>query len=171
MKGCDHSSHCIKETLQSILLAQNEVTYDSCDSSCKKSIADLSKKRRKYSKKNTVPFILYGKDNKPFEATGITTYKDVCTKKKKFICIESFVFRIKSLEGECAILELLTFDCNKDNCCILQHHTEHDCTPCCQVDEEYVDDLMATGICVKVDIACFCAISCLPAVHLQKHVG
>jgi len=29
-----------------------------------------------------------------------------------------------------------------------------------------VEDLVATGICINLDLSCFCGITCLPAVRL-----
>ena len=159
-----HYDDCVGEVLEAILEAQKKVKKDQgCDTSCKKSIEDLLCEKKK---KNTIPFILYcGCD--PFKGSGVTTYHCHSKKKKTFKCIETFVFKIIDLDHKCATLELLTFKS--------EHHKgdshPHDSkcalsSPCKQIDHKSVDDLMETGICITVDLSCFCAITCLPAVHL-----
>ncbi|MGM7719625.1 CotY/CotZ family spore coat protein [Metabacillus sp. Hm71] len=150
---------CVEEILEAILKAQWKVKKDQeCSTSCHDSIKDLIGESRK-SKKNTIPFILYCGDCSPFKASGVTTVEKHC-KKKKFVCITSFIFRIKDLEDNCAVLELLTF--NSDKKC----DYKEPCSPCSQINHEDVDDLVATGICINVDLSCFCAVTCLPAVHV-----
>jgi spore coat protein Z len=165
---CDHKDHhhdgCVEEVLEAILKAQRKAENDDkCDTSCKDSIKELLGESKKWTK-NTIPFLLYC-DCKPFKASGATTYLDH-HKKKKFICVSTFIFRIKDIKHECAVLELLTFKsdkkCEKDKTCSDQDL----CSPCCQIDHKDVDDLVKTGICINVDLSCFCAVSCLPAVHL-----
>lgn len=151
---------CVKQTLRGILDAQRKAKTHKYESSCKQSISDLSdQKYRNGTNKNTFPFILYGKDNKPFGATGVTTIS-CCSDKEKFLSIDTFIFKIKDLKDNCAILELLIFECEPttDSVCYT--------TPSCQIDCKNVEDLISTGICITVDLSCFCAVSCLPAVHL-----
>jgi len=149
---------CVEEILEAILKAQEKVKekdHEKC-SSCKESIKELLEEPKK-PKKNTIPFILYcGCD--PFEATGVTTYPGG-HKGKKFACITSYIFKIKDLKGQCAELELLTFKPKKDD------HKKV-LSLCDQIDHEKVDDLVKTGICINVDLSCYCGVTCLPAVHL-----
>ena len=148
---------CVEEVLEAILKAQKKVEkeYKSC-TSCKESIKDLLEEPKK-PKKNTIPFILYcGCD--PFKATGVTTYPGG-PKDKKFACITSFIFKIHELKGQCAELELLTFKPKKDD-------DKKGFSACDQIDHEKVEDLVATGICINVDLSCFCGVTCLPAVRL-----
>ncbi|AIE59848.1 CotY/CotZ family spore coat protein [Bacillus methanolicus] len=170
----DHNKNrnCVKETLKQILKAQNKAKEkdDCCKISCKHSIDELLGKSCTKTKKNTIPFILYCKgDCDPFKATGITAIsREHHSKKKKFVCFETFIFRIKDLDDKCAVLELLVFKFEKKdhkvsctNC-----KADHVSSPCCQVDWEDVDDLVKTGVCINVDLSCFCAITCLPAVSI-----
>lgn len=156
---------CVKEILEAILEAQRKAEkVDDCKISCKESIKELLGECKK-PKKNTIPFILYCGDCEPFKATGVTTFTSP-SKCKKFACITSFIFRIKDIDHKCAVLELLAFKPEKKK----ENHCEELCSPCCQIDCENVDDLMRTGICITVDLSCFCAITCLPAVCLKnKH--
>lgn len=157
---------CVEEVLEAILRAQRKVKReDECHTSCKESIDDLLGKSKK-SKKNTIPFILFCGDCEPFKATGVTTV--LChSKKKKFVCKTSFIFRIKDLKNHCAVLELLTFKNKKDfSSDPYKKGDKIFSSPCCQIDHENVDDLVKTGICINVDLSCICAITCLPAVCL-----
>jgi hypothetical protein len=157
----DHKEHdkkeCVEEILEAILRAQKKVEdhHKSC-LSCKESIDDLLDEHKK-PKKNTIPFILFC-GCEPFKATGVTTFPGG-PKDKKFACITSFIFRISDLKDQCAELELLAFKPKKDDSKGLH-------SPCDQIDHEKVEDLVRTGICINVDLSCFCAVTCLPAVRL-----
>ncbi|WP_430788262.1 CotY/CotZ family spore coat protein [Virgibacillus flavescens] len=165
-KGCcnQHKRHCVKDVLEAIVEAQKKAQNDShCRSSCKQSIEDLLGERRIMTK-NTIPFMLYC-GCEPFKGTGVLTYS--CHNEKKFKCINTFIFKIKELKNNCAVLELLIFksDLNRPNdgsneC------GKHGRGACGQLDHKRVDDLIKTGICINVDLSCFCAVTCLPAVRL-----
>ncbi|WP_260508022.1 CotY/CotZ family spore coat protein [Cytobacillus firmus] len=163
----DHHKHpthhkvCVREVLAAILNAQKKAKRDDeCKTSCNESIKELLGESKK-PKKNTIPFILYNEEAEPFKASGVTIISH--TKQKKFACIESFIFKIKDLDGKCAVLELLTFKPGK---CTKDPFRKSICSPCSQIDCENVSDLMGTGICINVDLSCFCAVTCLPAVRL-----
>ncbi|MDP4171782.1 MAG: CotY/CotZ family spore coat protein [Bacillota bacterium] len=166
-----HQEHCVEDVLKAILHAQKKVQkkekkHNNCDTSCKESIRQLLCESKK-PKKNTIPFILYCGDCEPFKATGVTTFS--ChSKKKKFACITSFIFRIKAISNNCAVLELLEIKSDKGH----SSDKGKECkskdvfSPCCQIDGKNVDNLEKTGICITVDLNCICAITCLPAVRL-----
>lgn len=155
-----HNDRCVEEVLEAILEAQRKVKKeDECKFSCYESIKEVLEEPKK-KKKDTIPFILYCGDCEPFKATGVTT-KRYCHHKEKFVCINSFIFRINDLEDGCAVLELLTFKSDK------KCGEKEVSSPCRQIDNENVDDLVGTGICINVDLSCVCAITCLPAVHLK----
>ncbi|MEC3885576.1 spore coat protein [Halobacillus litoralis] len=156
-----HYKNCVEDVLEAILYAQNKVNKDECHTSCQQSIHELLGKKR--VKKNTIPFLLYC-GCEPFKGTGVTTY--AChSKKEKIKCIHTHVFKIKELNKGCAVLELLDFKTD-----LKDRHPKH-CpskhgSACHQLDHKSLDDLVGTGICITVDLSCFCAITCLPAVHL-----
>ena len=163
----DHHGGCVGDVLEAILHAQEKAEkQNDCHHSCNESISDLLEEKKR-SKKNTIPFLLFCGDCEPFKGSGVKVVKNQHTKKKKFACISSFIFKIKDLNNGCAVLELLTFkpnkSCNSDH----KENQKNPCTPCCQIDFKDVDDLAGTGICITVDLACFCAISCLPAVFIK----
>ncbi|QED49976.1 spore coat protein [Cytobacillus dafuensis] len=165
-KDHHHKENCVEEVLEAILKAQKKAKRDDeCKVSCKESIKELLGEEKK-PKKNTIPFILYC-DCEPFKGTGVTTFT-THSKKKKFACISTFIFKIKDLDDNCAVLELLTFkpkkSCHEDSGKKCDH--KEPSSPCRQIDHKDVDDLMRTGICITVDLSCFCAITCLPAIKL-----
>ncbi|WP_052345737.1 CotY/CotZ family spore coat protein [Paucisalibacillus sp. EB02] len=154
---CTKGKGCIKDTLKEILEAQQKVQW-SHDVACDEIDKLLHPDHGKKNLKNTVPFILYTKEGCPFKADGVTTFDCKCCNSEKFKCISTFIFRLSGLKEDCAILELLTF--KHDQKCSPS-------SPCDQLDCEKVEDLIRTGICIKIDLDCLCSIFCLPAVHLD----
>jgi hypothetical protein len=166
--GCTEGKNCVKEVLEAILTVQKKAKKKyGYDTSVYQTNDEQLGKHTKL-KKNTIPFILYCKDCSPFRATGISMFHDSHSKKKQFICFTTFIFKIKELDNNCAVLELLTFKSEKKphgNSCS-KCDKDNACSPCCQVDFEEENDLSKTGIFVNVDLSCFCGISILPAVSL-----
>ncbi|PKG22803.1 CotY/CotZ family spore coat protein, partial [Niallia nealsonii] len=162
-----HYTNCVGEVLAAILAAEKKVQKkEECLISCKQSIQELLEEK-KSPLKNTIPFIVYSKDCQPFKATGVTTYTSH-SKEEKFICVTSYLFKIKELDKKCAVLELLAFK-PKKKCCCRSHAKQEgngDKPICSQVNHKNVHDLVKTGICINVNISSFSAITCLPAVYL-----
>jgi hypothetical protein len=166
----DHHQHqeaCVEEVLKAILYAQCKAKkHQDCHTSCCESFNELLGEKVKV-KKNTIPFILYCGDCEPFKATGVTTYKSQ-KDKEKFACITSFIFKIKKVKDGCAVLELLVI--NPEKCHSTDQEKKYNCSEvhslCCQINHKDVHDLVNTGICITVDLSCFCAITCLPPVCL-----
>lgn len=140
------SEHCVADVLREIVAAQNNVVGDCCDSSCEQSIANLlGESSPVQSNLDTVPVLLYCKDCKPFKGFG-APFNDIGD------VVGSFYFRVKSInERNCAVLELL--------------RVENDpvADPVSPV-QQFTSNLEATGICITVDVDCFCHITCLPAI-------
>ncbi|MDX8045816.1 CotY/CotZ family spore coat protein [Gracilibacillus sp. S3-1-1] len=138
---------CVEEVVKSILDAQDDALDNQCDISCHRSIQDLVSPTTGNGY-DTVPFILFDKKGNPFKGVGVqgTTQLN---------CVESFIFRVTSVKDSCVTLELLTTE--SDSVCK---------SPCEQLDGENVQNIERTGICITVDLSCFCAISCLPAISL-----
>ncbi|SDJ45166.1 CotY/CotZ family spore coat protein [Salimicrobium halophilum] len=146
--GCGEkfdSKNCVSNILKEIVDAQSDVLHD-CDSSCEQSISDLLGDTGATGL-DTVPVLLYCEGTcKPFKGYGAkkTAIKDI---------MASFYFRVKSIDShDCATLELL-----RD-----PHDTCED--PESPV-KQFTKNLKATGICITVDVDCFCHITCLPAVE------
>ena len=158
-------NHCIEKTLREIDQLQNnhhechkgnKKDNNRCRSSCCQAIEELLNRKPPNFEKKTLPFILYLKNGCPFQVDGVLTYHCKCCDKERFKSFRTFLFRLCHFKYDCAVLELLTF---KEN-----HHEEHCCqneNPCYQIDGQLVDDLIRTGIFIKVDPSFFSAISLL----------
>ncbi|GAB2532753.1 CotY/CotZ family spore coat protein [Gracilibacillus alcaliphilus] len=143
---------CVCDVVRAIAEAQEDVDNQNCDISCHRSIKNLISGETS-TNFDTVPFILFTKKGEPFKGIGaeIVTHGNA-----RFDCVESFIFRVNKVKDCCATLELLVFE----------DHKKTGDTPCDQIDDESPEDLERTGICITVDLNCFCAISCLPAVSV-----
>lgn len=145
------SGHCVIDVLKEIVRAQKDVVDHTCNTSCERSINDLLGDKEKRNDLDTVPIILYSKDGKPFKGFGA----DRKMKDNIGPIVASFIFRVKKVDDEgCATLELL-----------LAHEQ-----PCGYNDlkdptDQKSKNLKTTGICITVDLHCFCHVTCLPAIH------
>ncbi|MCM3741123.1 CotY/CotZ family spore coat protein [Oceanobacillus luteolus] len=147
---------CVLDVLKEIEKVQNAVEDDDCcRTSCEESINEvLGETRPRRRRKDTVPIILYNKDGSPFKGFG---YQRVPGPDKDCI-VASFIFRVKHIDKKgCAVLELLLKD--GENCG--PSHLKDPTQQC-------PDDLESTGICITVNLHCFCHVTCLPAVRLRR---
>ncbi|MCZ0703901.1 spore coat protein Z [Natronobacillus azotifigens] len=139
------TGNCVADILREIADAQTDLE-SVCTSGCEQSIADLLGEAGPVSNLDTVPVILYCKDCKPFKGFGAPV-NDICN------VFGSFYFRVQSVdESNCAVLELLRdpLDQKRD--------------PRSPVDQ-LTKQLVATDVCITVDLDCFCHITCLPAIQ------
>ncbi|WP_010529954.1 CotY/CotZ family spore coat protein [Lentibacillus jeotgali] len=148
--GCGkefHSGNCVCDILKEIVEAQNDVIENCCSTSCEQSISDLLGDNEGGNGLDTVPVILYCKDScKPFQGFGANP-DDIGE------MTSSFFFRVKRVDDDCcAVVELLRDPEDDDNC--PKNPVDQDTNPLC-----------ATGICITVDLNCFCHVTCLPAVN------
>ncbi|HLR40307.1 MAG TPA: CotY/CotZ family spore coat protein [Virgibacillus sp.] len=147
--GCGkdfHTGNCVCDILKEIENAQRDVVENCCDTSCEQSISDLLGETDHGNGLDTVPIILYCKDGcKPFKGYG--AHPDHIGHMQS-----SFYFRVKKVSEDCcATLELL-----RDEHC--DAYNPHDPM------EQKTHHLRATGICMTVDLNCFCHVTCLPAI-------
>lgn len=147
--GCGkghHTGSCVCNVLKDIARAQSDIVENCCDTSCERAISDLLGETEVPNGLDTVPVLLYcAKSCKPFKGYG--AHSQHIGKIKS-----SYYFRVKSVTNDCcAVLELLR-DPNDGN------KNPHD--PC----EQLTKNLRTTGICITVDVDCFCHITCLPAI-------
>lgn len=160
------SENCVCDVVREIADIQDQVDNERCRVSCVRSINDLISPTGR-NNFNTVPFILYGKDLKPFKGFGATLEMNEAD--PQFLCTESFIFRVKEVSDDeddcCAVLELLTTEPVEPGEDL--EEVEGLKTPCEQLDGEPVSDVSSTGICITVDLKCFCAITCLPPVFVR----
>lgn len=187
-----HSGQCVKEVVRGIVRAQRkvaeaEVDNGSCTTSCERSIDELlspTVERPSRPRHNTIPFMLYCKNScKPFMGSGL-----IKTENGFYNCVESPVFRVKKFVGgseSCVIIELLEptrrSRSNNDNISSNEgnvqqashvHGGQQGCNcgcggSVCQVLGTGIRSFRATGICITIDLNCFCGISCLDPITIR----
>lgn len=147
------SGHCVIDVLKEIERAQQDVVEQCCSTSCEQSINDLLGETDNGTGLDTVPVILYCKDGcKPFKGFGAD---------RKFgerigKIVASFIFRVKRIDKDgCAVLELL-----------LSNDQSYGCNDLVDPTDQKTKNLEATGICITVDLHCFCHVTCLPAISV-----
>lgn len=142
--------NCVCAVLRRIADAQDAVSpTNGCTTSCDKSIQDLMNGVSPTSTANTIPVILYC-GCEPFRGTGVRIVTPGGSSNQHFDCVNTFVFRVNSVDDDCcARLELLE----------VKGGPSPD-EPCDQFNGAKPGDIEATGICITVDLNCFCAVSC-----------
>ncbi|MCM3663072.1 CotY/CotZ family spore coat protein [Mesobacillus subterraneus] len=158
-KGKKHDSDsCVCEVLRAVADAQDEVDVDNdCDVSCHRSIQELLAGAQTPSNGlDTIPLILYCGDCVPFEGFG-TRIRPNGGGPQRLDCFRSFFFRVTSVDDNCcAKIELLTTRGDEG---------EGFDTPCRQIQTGGArNEFFRTGICITVDLDCFCAVTCLDPV-------
>ncbi|WP_431801403.1 CotY/CotZ family spore coat protein [Halobacillus andaensis] len=163
-KGKDFDA-CVCETVRKIVRAQDEVA-DGCFTGCAESIRDLvSPTSNENGPATSIPFALYCKgDCSPFIGSGIFSSPLGDSGMSALRCVKTPIFRAKKFvdEEECCVqLELLL------------PVTMGGSTPgpsgkgkqiCDYFPGNSIRNLQATGICITVDLDCFCGIVCLDPV-------
>lgn len=152
--GSGHNSgNCVVDVLKDIVDAQRDVQEFCCNTSCEQSINDLLGETDNSNGKDTVPVILYCKDGcKPFKGFGADRKGNDGIGKIE----ASFIFRVKRIDDEgCAVLELLLAPEQPCGYGELKDPTD-----------QRTKHLQATGICITVDLHCFCHVTCLPAISV-----
>lgn len=139
------TGNCVADILREIADAQADLDAV-CPAGCEQSIADLLGETAPGNDLDTVPVILYCKDCKPFEGFGAPV-NDIGN------VFGTFYFRVQSVDDDnCAVLELLRDpDCPKKD-------------PRSPVEQK-TNQLLATDVCITVNLDCFCHITCLPAIR------
>lgn len=172
------SSDCVKDVVRRILKAQREAAgetgYD-CRTSCEQSIEDLLSPSRepRGRRHTTIPFMLVCKDGcKTFFGSGFTG-RSSRSRHEHFHCVESPVFKVRGFvkgSDNCVRLELLTpvyhrgpRDAEGEGKGGPQHHHHNSCggSVCDYFGGRPIDNFRSTGVCITVDLNCFCGISCL----------
>lgn len=160
--GCKGKKHdgdnCVCEVLRAVADAQDEVDTDvDCDVSCHRSIKELlAGAQTPTNGLDTIPLILYCGDCAPFEGFGARMRPDGGGP-ARLDCFRSFFFRVTSVDNDCcAKIELLTTRGDMG---------EGFDDPCGQIQTGGArNEFFRTGICLTVDLDCFCAVTCLDPV-------
>lgn len=162
--GCSNDN-CVCQVVREIADVQDEVSNnnnDCCTTSCERSIQQLlSPETNNNSNVNTtIPFILTCKgDCSPFIASGVYRATIGASNNSYFGCVESPILRVKELLDDdecCARLEIL-LPVNQAGDVVVDEGDE----VCDFFTGEAVRNFIATGICLTVDLNCFCGITCL----------
>lgn len=166
---CIHRD-CVCEVVRKIVASQNKVADRNkhCSSGCENSIKQLlSPYSRNRNMNTTIPFILFKKGSlKPFIASGVYKKgKKGCYHDTFFAALETPVLRaIRFIPHSCCVeVELL------------QPVNAHG-IPLTHKGKKLVDffknkpphqtvDFKKTGICITLDLDCFCAITCLEPIR------
>ncbi|MFD2045367.1 CotY/CotZ family spore coat protein [Ornithinibacillus salinisoli] len=153
-EGAAGTGNCVCDILREIVDAQSDVVENCCDTSCEQSINELLGETDPGNGLDTVPVILYCKDScKPFKGFGANRDNGIGTIGE---LKASFVFRVKRVDEDCcAVLELLRTPGDPCTC-------DHLKDPC----DQDLSELENTGICITVDLDCFCHVTCLPAISV-----
>lgn len=150
---------CVADVLRRVADAQDEVDGNDgdCDVSCNRSIQELLAGAVSPTTFDTIPLILYcGCD--PFLGTGVRTISRGASGNPRLQCIESFFFRVTSVDNKgCAKIELLVTDDTGNQ------ELPPNAEPCDQIRGNETE-FFRTGICITVDLSCFCAVVCLDPV-------
>ncbi|MEI3604205.1 CotY/CotZ family spore coat protein [Pseudogracilibacillus sp. SE30717A] len=167
---------CIKEIVRRILNAQREAV-DECVTSCENSIEDLLTQRvRRRRNETTIPFMLICKEScKPFVGAGFISRG---RRDRDFECVESPILRVRDFvrgSKSCVNVELLLpvsrrrdgdhhgkehgeerghHDHDRD-----RHHDKD--SFCDKFGRRRIDNFRETGVCITLDLDCFCGITCL----------
>lgn len=156
--GCKGKKHdgdnCVCEVLRAVADAQDAVdpAVEECDVSCHRSIQELlAGAQTPTTTLDTIPLILYCGDCAPFEGFGARTSNGTLD------CFRSFFFRVTSVDDDCcAKVELLTTRGDRG---------EGFDDPCRQIKTGGSrNEFFRTGICLTIDLDCFCAVTCLDPV-------
>ncbi len=164
------SSNCVKDTVRRILEAQREVSsggLHDCRTSCDRSIDDLlAPGRERIGRHTTIPFMLTCRHTcSTWFGAGFCGHGADLDRRGHFECIESPIFKVQGFvrgSNNCVRLELLLPENHHDG--DEEHGGHGSCggSVCKSIGHRF-RNLRRTGVCITVDLDCFCAISCLPA--------
>ncbi|MBM7693007.1 spore coat protein Z [Peribacillus deserti] len=170
------TSNCVCDTLLAIVEAQDQVnpeTEANCSTSCNKSIIELlgGGKIGGGSPFNTIPVMITSKSTGlPFVGIGFRREpKHKGTPYTQLVPFETTVFKAVDVDAEncCAVLEILTTPCLIED----RKHLAKENTLVGKVQTivgDIDEPLLSTGICITVDLSCFCSVTCLPATTVIK---
>lgn len=190
--GQNSSGNCIKDVVRRILDAQRQVgdsVSGFCITGCEQSIDDLLSPSRhnRPTRHTTIPFMLMCKHAcRPFVGTGISNDNFDDSRHDHFKCVESPIFKVRGFvrgSNNCVKLELLLpvhrnrseevggsdVDCGVESANRGGGHGGSNCNNCSDsacghFNHRHVHNFRESGICITVDLDCFCGITCLDAI-------
>ncbi|MFD1038231.1 CotY/CotZ family spore coat protein [Virgibacillus byunsanensis] len=160
------NENCVCDVVRDIIDAQDQVTNNDncCSTSCERSIDQLLSPTTNGNGNGatTIPFILYCKgDCLPFIASGVFQDELGRSGNTFFGCFETPIFRAKKFvdEDECCVKLELLVAVTEGGAFVEEGDRVCDFFP-----GNSRRDFLATGICLTVDLDCFCAIQCIDPV-------
>lgn len=157
--GSSGSENCVCNVLRAIVEAQNQISplEEFCETSCERSIQQLVGGVQAANEFDTIPVILYcGCD--PFLGFGVGPSEQGNQKQR---CVATFYFRVVDVDNNCcATLELLESGMGEGN-----NIPQNPCQQLMQGGGE--GSFTGTGICITMDLSCFCGVTCLNPVALM----
>lgn len=186
-----YNDYCVKDVVRKIVDAQRKAMNEdshSCATSCERSIDDLLSPDRHFrpTRYSTIPFMLVCKDGcKNFVGSGFTSRRGDRDGRRHghFRCVESPVFKVKGFKrgsDSCVNLELLEpvywrgprsgeYDDYSEDVAEAHHYGEHgghsSGSFCSAFGNRRIENFRYTGVCITVDLDCFCGISCLDPIN------
>ncbi|ALC91834.1 hypothetical protein AM500_20115 [Bacillus sp. FJAT-18017] len=156
------TSNCVCDTLLAIVKAQDKVNPiredDDCEFGCERAIHELVEGVQN-NMNDTIPVILVCKSTcEPFKAVGV---KRSGSNSHPFEVVTGCVFRVVDVDPDtcCATLEILKKV--KSSGGSGSKHEHDDDTFDCVKDLEKAHKLKRTGVCITIDLNCFCGVSCV----------
>ncbi|RDU35595.1 hypothetical protein DRW41_17845 [Neobacillus piezotolerans] len=158
------TSNCVCDTLLAIVEAQDKINpiTDECEFGCSRAIQELVGGVNT-SGADTIPVILICKSTcSPFQAVGVR--RDTHSHHTPFEVVCGCVFRVVDVDPEtcCATLEILGIKKEGGNTDFtLCEDAKHNSGFGCVENLNNAKALVRSGVCITVDLNCFCGVSCI----------
>lgn len=169
--GTGTGGACVTSIVRRILDAERraaEAGTTQCVTSCEQSIEDLLSPSHsgRPTRFTTIPFMLHCKGTcKTFVASGFTSRNNRGGRNQHFHCISSPVFKVRGFvrgDNNCVRLELLKPVYAGQG--LREEGVEGlgmEAGNCGLFDSRPIKNFRLTGVCITVDLRCFCGIVCL----------
>jgi hypothetical protein len=160
------TSNCVCDTLLAIVEAQDQVNpRNDCNFGCNRAIQELVGGAVNGGA-DTIPVILYCKSTcEPFQGTGVRRNPDFGQGAASlFEVVCGCVFRVVDVDPEtcCATLEILGVDRRPSGQDPDFDQCEDTGISCIEnLDDANVAGLARSGVCITVDLNCFCGVACV----------
>ncbi|WP_316571679.1 CotY/CotZ family spore coat protein [Neobacillus sp. YIM B06451] len=159
------TSNCVCDTLLAIVEAQDKINpiTDECSFGCSRAIQELVGGTTATGN-DTIPVILICKSTcAPFQATGVR--RDTQSPQTPFEVVCGCVFRVIDVDPEtcCATLEILgirTGQGSNADFTLCEGPNQNNGFGCVE-NLNNATALVRSGVCITVDLNCFCGVSCI----------
>lgn len=165
------SGSCIRDIVRKIIDAQRKVAgvdAVTCITSCEQSIEELLSPSHdsRPSRHTTIPVMLFDGCGKAFVGSGFVR-SEAGNRRSHLKCVDSPVFKVKGFapnSNNCVRVEILLpvyahgsgEGSGADDC-----HGSKGHGACKYFDNKPIRNFRETGLCITIDLDCFCGITCL----------